>query len=100
MLCYLQLLSNPSYSPALMRIINVPRRAIGEKTIREIVATAEKKKISPFEVCVKIANGQSIVQGMTTAQRKGIRTLVELVRDGRKKADEVRFPASSDPTES
>ncbi|PRQ70529.1 hypothetical protein AAT19DRAFT_11278 [Rhodotorula toruloides] len=88
MLCYLQLLSNPSYSPALMRIINVPRRAIGEKTIREIVATAEKKKISPFEVCVKIANGQSIVQGMTTAQRKGIRTLVELVRDGRKKADE------------
>ncbi|BGP35653.1 ATP-dependent DNA helicase srs2 [Rhodotorula toruloides] len=94
MLCYLQLLSNPSYSPALMRIINVPRRAIGDKTIREIVAPAEKKKISPFEVCVKIANGQSIVQGMTAAQRKGIRTLVELVRDGRKKADEGADVAS------
>ncbi|GEM08958.1 ATP-dependent DNA helicase [Rhodotorula toruloides] len=88
MLCYLQLLSNPTYSPALMRIINVPRRAIGDKTVHEIVATAEKKKISSFEVCVRIANGQSIVQGITTAQRKGIRCLVELVRDGRKKADQ------------
>jgi DNA helicase-2/ATP-dependent DNA helicase PcrA len=78
-----------------MRIINVPRRTIGDKTVREIVATAEKKKISQFEVCVKIANGQSIVQGITIGQRKGLRSLVELVRDGRKKADEARCPCST-----
>ncbi|GJN94058.1 hypothetical protein Rhopal_007122-T1 [Rhodotorula paludigena] len=88
LLSYLQLLSNPSYSPALLRVLNVPRRGIGDKTQREIGNVAERKQVSAFEVCVRVANGQGLVQGLTGAQRKAIKGLVELVRDGRKRADE------------
>ncbi|GAA5896051.1 hypothetical protein JCM5296_006229 [Sporobolomyces johnsonii] len=88
LLSYLQLLSNPSYSPALSRVLNTPRRGIGDKTQREILATAARKGMSAFEVCVRIANEQGLVQGLTQAQKKGVRALVEIVRDGRKMADE------------
>ncbi|GAA5966335.1 hypothetical protein JCM21900_003099 [Sporobolomyces salmonicolor] len=88
LLSYLQLLSNPSYTPALSRVLNTPRRGIGDKTQREILATAARKGITAFEVCVRIANGQGLVQGLTQAQKKGVKALVEIVRDGRRKADE------------
>jgi DNA helicase-2/ATP-dependent DNA helicase PcrA len=94
LLSYLQLIHNPSYSPALLRVINVPRRGLGDKTLKELSAAAERKKISAFEVCVKLANGAEglgLVKGLTGSQRKAIKGLVECVRDGRKMADEVCF---------
>lgn len=89
MLSYLQLISNPSYSPALARVLNVPRRGIGDKTQKQIFDVAEQKRIPAFEICVRIARGQDGISGLTGAQRKGIKTLVQVVRDARKKADEV-----------
>lgn len=91
MLSYLQLISNPSYSPALARVLNVPRRGIGDKTQAHIFDVAAQKGISAFEICVRIAKGQNAVSGVTGAQKKGIKALVEVVRDARKKADEVRL---------
>ncbi|GAA5891913.1 hypothetical protein JCM6882_007403 [Rhodosporidiobolus microsporus] len=91
LLSYLQLISNPTYSPALIRIINVPRRGLGDKTIREISAAGERKGISAFEVCVKLANGAEglgLVKGLTGNQRKAIKGLVQVVRDARRRADE------------
>ncbi|GAA6042157.1 hypothetical protein JCM8097_004990 [Rhodosporidiobolus ruineniae] len=90
-LSYLQLIHNPSYTPALLRVINVPRRGLGDKTLKELQSAAERKKITAFEVCVKIVNGHEglgLVKGLTTGQRKALRGLVECVRDGRKMADE------------
>ncbi|KWU42477.1 UvrD/REP type DNA helicase [Rhodotorula sp. JG-1b] len=88
MLSYLQLISNPSYSPALARVLNIPRRGIGDKTQAHIVDVAAQKGIPAFEICVRIAKGQNAVSGLTGAQKKGIKALVEVVRDARKKADE------------
>ncbi|GAA6025159.1 hypothetical protein JCM10207_008919 [Rhodosporidiobolus poonsookiae] len=91
MLSYLQVVSNPSYRPALERVVNVPRRGIGDKTVKEIFAAADRKNISAFEVLVKVVNGHEglgLVKGLTAAQRKGVKSLVETVRDARKKADE------------
>ncbi|GAA5881915.1 hypothetical protein JCM3774_001294 [Rhodotorula dairenensis] len=88
MLSYLQLISNPSYSPALARVLNVPRRGIGDKTQGHIFDVAEQKRIPAFEICVRTAKGQDAISGLTGAQRKAIKTLVQVVRDARKKADE------------
>lgn len=91
MLSYLQLISKPSYSPALARVLNVPRRGIGDKTQANIFDVAAQKRIPAFEICVRIAKGQNAVSGLTGAQKKGIKALVQVVRDARKKADEVRL---------
>ncbi|GAA5834422.1 hypothetical protein JCM11251_007984 [Rhodosporidiobolus azoricus] len=91
LLSYLQLIHSPTYSPALLRTINTPRRGLGDKTIREIEAAGERKGISAFEVCVKLANGAEglgLVKGLTGAQRKQVKSLIQCVRDARRMADE------------
>ncbi|GAA6006862.1 hypothetical protein JCM11491_003209 [Sporobolomyces phaffii] len=87
-LSYLQLLSNPSYSPALQRILNVPRRALGDKAAKSIFDHAAARGSSPFEVCVEAAKGGAGAVSFGAAQKKAIKGLVEIIRDGRKKADE------------
>ncbi|GAA6061510.1 hypothetical protein JCM10212_004500 [Sporobolomyces blumeae] len=86
-LSYLQLLSNPSYTPALQRVLNVPRRSLGDRTQKDIFEHASRTKTTPFEVLVKVANGSSGVT-VTQAQRKAIQGFVKVVRAGRNKADE------------
>ncbi|KAI0684955.1 P-loop containing nucleoside triphosphate hydrolase protein [Cytidiella melzeri] len=54
LLAYLQLLDNPRFVPAFTRIINVPGRNIGDKSIAEILSTAVRLKISPLDVVERI----------------------------------------------
>lgn len=46
---YLRILENPLDNDALLRIINTPRRGIGDKTINELVRYAESQGISVFD---------------------------------------------------
>ncbi len=49
LLCYLRLINSPKDDVSLTRVINVPKRGIGEKTISNIATTAESENISLFE---------------------------------------------------
>lgn len=49
LLCYLRLINNPKDDVSLTRIINVPKRGIGNVTIGNITAKAEENNISMFE---------------------------------------------------
>ena len=49
LLCYLRLINNPNDDTSLTRIINVPKRGIGDKTIGNITAKAEENNTSMFE---------------------------------------------------
>ena len=49
LLCYLRLINNPDDDTSLTRIINVPKRGIGDKTIGNITAKAEENHTSMFE---------------------------------------------------
>ena len=49
-LAYLQIIDNPAFTPAFNRVINVPARSIGEKTLTEIHSRAEKAGKSPLEL--------------------------------------------------
>ena len=49
LLCYLRLINNPDDDTSLTRIINVPKRGIGDKTIGNITAKAEENQTSMFE---------------------------------------------------
>ncbi len=49
-LAYLSVIANPSDSVRLRRIINVPRRAIGDSTVEKIASIANENEISMFSV--------------------------------------------------
>ncbi|THH15698.1 hypothetical protein EW146_g4817 [Bondarzewia mesenterica] len=54
LLAYLQVIDNSLYTPAFMRIINVPPRGVGEKSVAEILSRAEQIKSSPLDVVERI----------------------------------------------
>ena len=49
LLCYLRLINNPHDDTSLTRVINVPKRGIGDKTVGNITKVAEENNISMFE---------------------------------------------------
>ncbi len=50
-LAYLRLIASSRDEIAFSRIINVPRRGIGDVTMQQIAVLAAREKISQFEVC-------------------------------------------------
>ena len=49
-LCYLRLIANPRDDVSLRRIINVPRRGIGDTTVEKLAAFAAERELSMLEV--------------------------------------------------
>jgi len=61
-IAYFRLTINPSDEEALKRVINYPRRGIGDTTIDRIILSADQNKITPWEVIVdpaKYLDGRS-----------------------------------------
>ena len=54
LMAYFRLISNPDDDAACQRIINVPRRAIGSKTLQVIAKRARQAKQSLFKTCQDI----------------------------------------------
>jgi len=48
-LAYLRLVANPRDPVAFGRIVNVPRRKIGDRSVAELERIARKRRISPFQ---------------------------------------------------
>ncbi|KZT73601.1 UvrD/REP type DNA helicase [Daedalea quercina L-15889] len=88
LLAYLQLIDNPHFVPAFSRVINVPARGIGEKTIAEILSTAERLKLSPLDVVMRIYEG-TLPDIKPNVKRK-LATFVPPMQQLQKLAREVR----------
>ncbi|HVW97295.1 MAG TPA: UvrD-helicase domain-containing protein [Mucilaginibacter sp.] len=52
LIAYFRLTFNPNDEEALKRVINYPRRGIGDTTVDHIIVNADKYKITPYEVIV------------------------------------------------
>ncbi|KAG9030179.1 hypothetical protein FRB95_004272 [Tulasnella sp. JGI-2019a] len=96
---YLQLVDNPSYNPAFNRIVNVPARSVGDKSLAEIEAIAKSKGWSNMETAEKICQGavSSKDTRVTNKLRKDlpsfiktIKTLRQLAADGAPVPDLIR----------
>lgn len=55
-LAYLRLIFSPEDDLALNRIINVPRRGIGEITVSSVEILASRENVSQFEICSRAAD--------------------------------------------
>ncbi|MBR1453346.1 MAG: UvrD-helicase domain-containing protein, partial [Lachnospiraceae bacterium] len=53
-LAYMNILVNPTDTNSLFRVINVPKRGIGEVTIEKILEYAGKNNITPFEAIFNV----------------------------------------------
>lgn len=54
MLAYLRLIGNPHDSVAFMRVLNIPPRGIGKRTMDELQAMSERMEISKYGVLQKL----------------------------------------------
>ncbi|MDP9180291.1 MAG: UvrD-helicase domain-containing protein [Chloroflexota bacterium] len=58
LLAYLRLIQNPFDSVALMRVINVPHRGIGDRTLQELNRWAREKNIPPYAALQVVAESE------------------------------------------
>jgi DNA helicase-2/ATP-dependent DNA helicase PcrA len=54
-LAYLRLIHNPFDTVSLQRVINLPPRGIGQKTVQDLLRWSGAENLSPYEALVRIA---------------------------------------------
>ena len=75
---YLRVLYNPMDSVSLMRIINVPKRGLGQSTIEKLMVYGVENNLSLFEI---IANEELLEQvpGLTARSKNPLKKFAELL---------------------
>src|SRR5579863_9576351 len=92
MLAYLRLLANPQDELSLKRIINVPNRKIGPKTIGELQQWAGEQKISLYNAILQIEHHPTLSRGAKYA----LSEFGTLMTDLTSAMDELPLPALLD----
>ncbi|MEW5706392.1 MAG: DNA helicase PcrA [Actinomycetota bacterium] len=76
-LAYLRVLSNPRDSISLKRIINVPKRGLGDTTIAKIDAYALKNNISFYDALERVDE----INALSTAARNNVRKFMAIIEE-------------------
>lgn len=82
LLCYLRLINNPDDDVSLLRVINTPKRGIGEKTISNISEIANEKRISLFDAIdsgKELAFKELILKMQKECENLTLTDMVELI---------------------
>ena len=79
-IAYLKLIYNQDDSQSLRRIINVPKRAIGETTLKHLQDYADAQDISLFSAILDVDNISTIKSG-TAAKLKDFATLIMKLKE-------------------
>ena len=74
-LAYLRILDNPDDAVSLLRVINVPRRGIGEETVRKLAGYAREKAISVREALRQV-EGKDILNKSATSKLANFEKLI------------------------
>jgi DNA helicase-2/ATP-dependent DNA helicase PcrA len=80
-LAYLKLIDNPSDGLSLKRIMNVPSRGIGEKTIEKMEAFSREKGLPLYEGLKKTVGEEWLTPTVKTKVREFIQLIEELRKD-------------------
>jgi len=88
MLAYLRLLANPSDDVSLLRIINVPNRKIGPKTVGELQQWARQQNTSLYNALLRIEEHTTLGKAAKMALEK----FSKLIQDLREAMEELQLP--------
>ncbi len=75
-LAYLRVCANPFDSEAVMRIINVPRRGIGEKTVQTLLDYAQKEDLSLYDAVL-----DSAALPLTAGAKEKLKNFGDYIKD-------------------
>jgi DNA helicase-2/ATP-dependent DNA helicase PcrA len=87
-LAYLRLVENPDSESDLMRVINVPARGIGKKTLEQLFEQAARAGCSPWQAASALADNSAL----PTAARQKVRQFVHLIEQWRQAHAEGMTP--------
>ncbi|WP_166133703.1 DNA helicase PcrA [Nocardioides ochotonae] len=76
-LAYLRLLANPADEVSLRRILNTPKRGIGDRAVACVVALAERERITFWEALRRAEEAP----GLATRSLTSIRTFVAMIEE-------------------
>ena len=76
---YLRTISQPTNNAALLAVINVPSRKIGEETVKEFLRIADEKGLSLWAVVQKIVRGDLVLQKMSKPAEQALAKLVNMI---------------------
>ncbi len=85
LLAYLRVIANPADVFSLRRIINVPKRGIGEVTLARLEAFAADQQITLYEAMQRVNE----VEGLGPAVAKRILAFVDMIEDMRLRGREL-----------
>lgn len=89
LLDYMRVVSSPGNSEALMRIINVPPRRIGDETTRMLVSGAQKANVSLWDFIRAVAQGhRSTEKVLSKPTDQGLSSFVGIIESSRQKLQE------------
>ncbi|HJN92361.1 MAG TPA: UvrD-helicase domain-containing protein, partial [Dehalococcoidia bacterium] len=83
-LAYLRLISNPTDTVAFQRIINVPARALGQKSQGELLVWAEENGLSPLDAAAYA--GQSDGPKLTARAARACLAFAQMIQDAQEVA--------------
>ena len=84
LLAYLRVAFNPADEAGLRRVVNVPRRGVGDTTLRRLDAHARESGVTLWEALRRTARGGAEggrAAGVTGAVRAGLTQFADLVED-------------------
>lgn len=76
---YLKLIYNSNDSQSLKRIVNVPKRAIGDTTIKNLQMIADSEDVSLFEAILKLDDIESNVVAFNSKTKEKLKRFAELI---------------------
>ena len=79
-IAYLRLISNPNDEVSLTRVINVPLRGIGQRSIEELVGWARSEEIPLFAALERLADGGAEGHPLSSRVARLVAGFVKLVR--------------------
>jgi len=84
-LAYLRIIANEKDTEALLRIINIPRRGISDKTLDVLTTFQRKHKIALYQLLKDIANNKYQELSIQSRPLKGIREIVDIIESAKLK---------------
>src|SRR5690606_26026872 len=85
LLAYLRLIENPNSDADLLRIINVPARGIGAKSVTTLLELAQRLQVSAFEALLR-AKGDASLSSPALKKMMGF---LELIQDFQRAKDSL-----------
>jgi DNA helicase-2/ATP-dependent DNA helicase PcrA len=79
-LYYLRVISNPADNNAFAEVVNLPKRGVGDVTVKSLIEEADGKRTSIWELMEK----GPLATGFSAKARNGISRFMKIIKDARK----------------